>query len=58
MQDNAAQQWWNSTIMAGNTISNTSKFAKMVHPAFFGEVGGRNSHHSRLKKLIIAGSRL
>ena len=34
MQDNAAQQWWYSTILAANTISNTGKFAKMVHPDF------------------------
>ena len=34
MQDNAAQQWWYSTILAVNTISNTGKFAKMVHPDF------------------------
>ena len=38
MQDNAAQQWWYSTILAANTISNTGKFAKMVHPDFFGEM--------------------
>ena len=37
MRYNAAQQWWYSTIMAANTFSNTSKFAKMVHPDFFGE---------------------
>ena len=49
MQDNAAQQWWYSTILAENTISNTGKFAKMVHPDFFGEGGGRSSHHSDLK---------
>ena len=29
VQDNAAQQWWYSTILAANTISNTGKFAKM-----------------------------
>ena len=34
VQDNAAQQWWYSTILAANTIPNTSKFAKMVHPDF------------------------
>ena len=39
--------WWYSTILAANTISNTGKFAKMVH--FFGEDGGRNSHHSDLE---------
>ena len=49
MQDNAAQQWWYSTILAANTISNTGKFAKMVHPDFFGEDGGRSSHHSDLE---------
>ena len=51
VQDNAAQQWWYSTILAPNTISNwqTGKFAKMVHPDFFGESGGRRSHHSDLE---------
>ena len=29
VQDNAAQQWWYSIILAANTISNTGKFAKM-----------------------------
>ena len=37
MQDNAAQLWWYSTILAANTISNTGKFAKMIHPDSFGE---------------------
>ena len=37
MQDNAAQLWWYSTILAANTISNTGKLAKMVHPDSFGE---------------------
>ena len=41
MQDNAAQQWCYSTILAPNTISNTVKFAKMIHPDFFDEDGGR-----------------
>ena len=49
VQDNAAQQLWYSTILAANTISNTGKFAKMVHPNFFGEDGGRSSHYSDLK---------
>ena len=49
VQDNAAQQWWYSTILTANTISNTGKFAKMVHPDFFGEDGGRSSHHSDLE---------
>ena len=49
VQDNAAQQWWYSTILAANTISNTGKFAKMIHPDFFGEDGGRSSHHSDLE---------
>ena len=49
MQDNAAQQWWYSTILAANTISNTGKFAKIVHPDFFGEDVGRSSHHSDLE---------
>ena len=46
VQDNAAQQWWYSTILAVNTISNTGKFAKMVHPDFFDEDGGKSSHRS------------
>ena len=46
VQDNAAQQWWYSTILAANTISNTGKFAKMVHPDFFDEDGGKSSHRS------------
>ena len=41
MQDNAAQQWCYSTILAPNTISNTVKYAKMIHPDFFDEDGGR-----------------
>ena len=42
VQDNAAQQWWYSTILVVNTLSNTGKFAKMVHPDFFfGEDGGK-----------------
>ena len=49
MQDNAAQQWWYSIILAANTISNTGKFAKMAHPDFFGEDGGTSSHHSDLE---------
>ena len=51
VQDNAAQQWWYSTILAPNTVSNwqTGKFAKMLHPDFFGENGGRRSHHSDLE---------
>ena len=49
VQDNEAQQWWYSTLLAANTISNTGKFAKLVHPDFFGEDGGRSSHHSDLE---------
>ena len=49
VQDNTAQQWWCSTILTVNTISNTGKFAKMVHPDFFGEDGGRSYHHSDLE---------
>ena len=30
IQGNVAQNWWYSTIMVENTISNTGKFAKMV----------------------------
>ena len=29
-----------------NTISNTSKIDKIVHPDFSGEDGGTNPHHS------------
>ena len=59
MQGNVAQQWWYSTILVANTISYTGKFAKMVHPDFFGESGGRSLHHSDLENyLIIAGSSL
>ena len=49
VQDNVAQQWWYSTILEANTISNTGKFAKIVHPDFFGEDVGRSSHHSDLE---------
>ena len=49
MQDNAAQQWRYSTILAANTISNTGKFAKMVHADFFGEHDDRNRYHSDLE---------
>ena len=49
MQDNAAQQSCYGTILAANTISNTGKFTKMVHPDFVDEDGGRSSHHSDLE---------
>ena len=49
MQDSASQRWWYSTILAANTISNTGKFAKMLHPDFFDEDGGKNPHHSDLE---------
>ena len=49
VQDNVAQQWWYSAILAMDTISNTGKFSKMIHPDFFGEDGGRSSHHSDLE---------
>ena len=40
-------------------ISNTGKFAKMVHPDFFGEDGGRSYHHSDLEnQWLPVGSRL
>ena len=35
VQDNAAQQWWYSTILAVSTISNTGKFAKILRCRFF-----------------------
>ena len=44
-QDNAVQQWWYSTILVANAISNNVEFAKMVHPGFFDEDGGRSFHH-------------
>ena len=32
----------------------SGKFSKMVHPDFFGEDGGKNSHHSDLyRKSVI-----
>ena len=49
VKDNGVQQWWYSTILAPNTISNTGKFAKIVHPDFFGEDGVRSYHHSDLE---------
>ena len=48
IQDNAAQHWWYSTILMANTISNTGKLSKMVHPDFFGE----EPSSLRLRKLI------
>ena len=55
-QDNAVQQWWYSTILVANAISNNVEFAKMVHPDFFDEDGGRSFHHW-LRKSMIVGSR-
>ena len=50
MQDNKAQQWGYSAILAANTILNTGKFAKTIHLGeHFGEDGGRSSHHSDLE---------
>ena len=43
MQYNAAQHYF--------TISNTGKFAKMVHPDFPGDSGGRNPYHSDSENL-------
>ena len=48
VQNNPAQQGWYILILAANTILNTGKFAKKVHPDFFGQYGGRSSHHSDL----------
>ena len=54
MQDKAAQHWWYNTIIAANTISNTGKLAKTVHPdSFLVE-----PLSLRLRKLMIAGSSL
>ena len=36
-------------MLAANTISNTGKFAKIVHPDFLGEDGGRSPYHSDLE---------
>ena len=50
VQNNPAQQgWYILIILAANTILNTGKFAKKVHPDFFGQYGGRSSHHSDLE---------
>ena len=46
MQDNAAQHWLYSTILAVTTIPNTDKFAKIVHTDLFVENVGRNPDHS------------
>ena len=46
LQNNAAQHWLYSILLAANTISNTGKIAKMVHPSFFGEDVGKNPYHS------------
>ena len=37
-------QYWQRT-----QFHKTGKFVKMVHPDFFGEDGGRSSHHSDLE---------
>ena len=57
VQDNAAQQQWYSTTLIANTVSNTGKFAKMVHADFFGEDGGKGYHHSDLENqwLLVLG---
>ena len=39
--------------MAENTILNTGKFAKMVHPDIFGEDGDRSSYHSYLENQYL-----
>ena len=49
VQNNPAQQGWYILILAANTILNTGKFAKKVHPDFFGRYGGRSFHHSDLE---------
>ena len=49
VQNNPAQQGWYILILAANTILNTGKFAKKLHPDFFGQYGGRSSHHSDLE---------
>ena len=60
MRDKAAQQWWYSTIMAADTFSNTSKFAKMVHPYSFGEYDDENPHYFDLENqwlLVVASDK-
>ena len=49
MQHNSGGSY--STILAANTILNTFKFVKMIHPDFFREDGG-SSHHSGLENMI------
>ena len=53
VQDNAAQQWCYSTMLAPNTISNTVKFAKMIHPDFFGEDGGKKEVIITLTSILL-----
>ena len=53
VQDNAAQQWCYSTMLASNTISNTVKFAKMIHPDFFGEDGGKKEVIITLTSILL-----
>ena len=50
MLDNAAQQWWYSTIFAAHAISNIGKFARMVYSDFFGKDSGGSPHYSDKKK--------
>ena len=40
-------------MLVANTISYTSKFAKMVQPDFFSENGGRSPHHSDLGNQLL-----
>ena len=51
MQDSAAQQCWYSSYNTGSehNFIYTGKFAKMVHPYFFYESGGRSPYHSDLE---------
>ena len=53
-QDNAAQHWWYNAILVANTISNTGKPVKTVHPDSFCV----EPSSLRLRKLMIAGSSL
>ena len=51
IQDNTAQHWWYSIILMANTISNTGKLSKIIHPDSFGE----EPSSLRLRKLMITG---
>ena len=35
LHDSVAQHWWHNTILVANTISNTGKLVKTIHPDSF-----------------------